>query len=1120
MGSKGSKTTNVQQTSQTTSKPDPQAEELYRSILTRAGDVAQQPRTEYTGERVAGFTPDQLAAFQGIRDIQGASAPFLQQAQQFALQGGSPITGQQIAGYQDPYQQAVADAYERRSREMGERDVEALRSTAIKQGAYGGDRAALSEAALRAEQGMNRDKFIADLMSKGFSQSLAAAQADRTAAQTGATLEAGLGRAAQTLPLEAAGALGQVGAAQQQLEQQKLVIPYAEYLQQQAYPFESLTWLSQLAPAIGSQLGGTSSYAGTGATTTPGVSPLSTIIGGGLALGSLAIPGAGGVSALGNIGQFLGISDERAKENIEEVGRLKDGQKVYRYNYKGDPTTHIGLIAQEVEDKHPEAVGSFGGLKTVNYDAATRDAARRADGGGVGGETSEEPSGSKFLSDTMRMAQVMKSGLKSGFGVGGGVPHMAAGGIPGAGPAYVDYAGMKIPNIFPAVSIPMGRGAPAASAPPREPKPYTAPEFDFEKLKGFLMDVARAEQEEQKRRAKASVAEYESGGPGLPPPSYKYREPQPAIGGPMTTSEQLATRDYAGGGFVEPYDAGKGFAPVAFDDQMPPLDDDVADEGPRGPLTGLPALPIATKELPAPRMERAAAEPEKTAGFSLGPDVRAGLLAAGLKMMTTPGRAGEAIGLGGLQGIQTYGDFKKAEADLAKQKFEQDRLTRQLDWETTGRPAFERSMEAQRAESSRKLEEQRAESARKLAEYQAAQRMDVAMLPYKQMTPYQKAEIARYELQNAMQLKSPVVIGETSLGAKIYAMPKFNEETKQVDLHRIDPATGAVSPTPMSSVQPPAPPSPQAQAAESDAIASGKVPNNLPAEVRSMQPAGSPLARDESVLERVQKEDPKEGKQAANLIRGLANYEILTSSLPAHSGVRARLIALTKEYDPTWDYSTEAMRVKAVKDFGTGQQGNAVRSLNVAIDHMDTLRKITDALDRGDFNRWNELSTAFQRQFGATLPTDFDAATSIVGDEIVKAVMGTGGGALADREEIKRNLSSARSRQQMTSVLDTYTKLMAGQLDGLRRQYETTTGLKNFDRFVGDLARKRLAEVSHETPAAGTQTSKPKIGDVINGRRVVDTGVVPQFRADGKTPNPNAGKTAVKFEGSDKVEYY
>ena len=87
---------------------------------------------------------------------------------------------------------------------------------------------------------------------------------------------------------------------------------------------------------------------------------------GGSLLGA-GMPGGGSVFGTA----LAALSDERAKEDIAPVGELHDGQTVYRYRYKGDPQVQIGLMAQEVEETNPEAVHESGGLKFVDYGAAT-----------------------------------------------------------------------------------------------------------------------------------------------------------------------------------------------------------------------------------------------------------------------------------------------------------------------------------------------------------------------------------------------------------------------------------------------------------------------------------------------------------------------------------------------------------------------------------------------------------------------------------------------------------------------------------------------------------------------------------------------------------------------------
>lgn len=66
------------------------------------------------------------------------------------------------------------------------------------------------------------------------------------------------------------------------------------------------------------------------------------------------------------------LSDERLKENIKPVGKLDNGLTVYEFNYKGDNTPQIGLIAQEVQKVKPEAVTKTeDGYLAVNYKLAT-----------------------------------------------------------------------------------------------------------------------------------------------------------------------------------------------------------------------------------------------------------------------------------------------------------------------------------------------------------------------------------------------------------------------------------------------------------------------------------------------------------------------------------------------------------------------------------------------------------------------------------------------------------------------------------------------------------------------------------------------------------------------------
>ncbi len=66
------------------------------------------------------------------------------------------------------------------------------------------------------------------------------------------------------------------------------------------------------------------------------------------------------------------VSDRRMKENISQVGKLDNGLPVYVFNYKGDRTPQIGVMAQDVEKVNEDAVIEVDGVKMVNYKKAVQ----------------------------------------------------------------------------------------------------------------------------------------------------------------------------------------------------------------------------------------------------------------------------------------------------------------------------------------------------------------------------------------------------------------------------------------------------------------------------------------------------------------------------------------------------------------------------------------------------------------------------------------------------------------------------------------------------------------------------------------------------------------------------
>jgi hypothetical protein len=158
---------------------------------------------------------------------------------------------------------------------------------------------------------------------------------------------------------------------------------------------------------------------------------------------------------------------------------------------------------------------------------------------------------------------------------------------------------------------------------------------------------------------------------------------------------------------------------------------------------------------------------------------------------------------------------------------------------------------------------------------------------------------------------------------------------------------------------------------------------------------------------------------------------------------------------------------KATRDFSSGTQGNAIRSFSVALDHLDVADQLGHALQTGNSQGINALRNAAKQQFGWDGPIDFNFAKKIVGDEITKSILGSGAGTGQDREDIQKAFNAANSPQQLEGVIRTAKRLMAGQLHGLKQQYEQTTKQTDFDDRLSPAARRELEGLGSPGAAAG-----------------------------------------------------
>lgn len=218
-----------------------------------------------------------------------------------------------------------------------------------------------------------------------------------------------------------------------------------------------------------------------------------------------------------------------------------------------------------------------------------------------------------------------------------------------------------------------------------------------------------------------------------------------------------------------------------------------------------------------------------------------------------------------------------------------------------------------------------------------------------------------------------------------------------------------------------------------------------------------------------------------NTIKGLISYDIDPKTIPGgmvlvdgqNRSRREYMISLARQADPT--YSEPAYREKqiALSEFQR-KKGDATRFLNVSIDHIDTAQEYSMALKNGDVPALNKLKNWWQQNTGQAAPNTFNGIKDIVASEVIKGAIG-GPGGVEERRENAEKVKAANSPEQLDQLFMGWKKLMAGQMKGLEKAYESGTRLKNFrEKYMLPRARKALEEVSGDDTPANGETEKPK----------------------------------------------
>jgi hypothetical protein len=249
------------ETGSTTTEMDPRMVAMYEDLYGTSKQIAKQPFVPYTGKRVAGFSPDQLRAFQATRGMFEAGQQYdpLGTLSQLGQQPTPGLLQADIGAYQSPYQQQVIDQTMADIQRESDIAQQLAQSRAIKAGAFGGSRSALLETEATRPYIEQKARTSAALRQAGFEQAQRAAESDIERQMRNRAFQAGIQQNLLGEQYRSLGLLGGIGGQQQLLQQRALDVPYGEFQRALQYPQQQFGLLSQAVRGTPS-FGETSGY--------------------------------------------------------------------------------------------------------------------------------------------------------------------------------------------------------------------------------------------------------------------------------------------------------------------------------------------------------------------------------------------------------------------------------------------------------------------------------------------------------------------------------------------------------------------------------------------------------------------------------------------------------------------------------------------------------------------------------------------------------------------------------------------------------------------------------------------------------------------------------------------
>ena len=251
--------------------------------------------------------------------------------------------------------------------------------------------------------------------------------------------------------------------------------------------------------------------------------------------------------------------------------------------------------------------------------------------------------------------------------------------------------------------------------------------------------------------------------------------------------------------------------------------------------------------------------------------------------------------------------------------------------------------------------------------------------------------------------------------------------------------------------------------------------------------------------------DPKHARQAW----AVANYQIDPEKLTttrAGAFERQQLIDSAMKFDPSYEPARFQSVQGAKREWATGTSAKNVISLNKSINHVTDLLSAYSAVGNGDIPMLNKIANTIGAARGESPAASYHLIAKAVGDEVAKFFAGSGGSALADREEIAKSLDPNQSPAQLQAKVRYLVDLMQKQAEPMAAMKQEALGNRRkigFEDLLDKSSReslKALKEHDITTPEGRAQMVK-RLPPVVGVEGAPPKVAEPETRA---YPTPNS----------------